>query len=281
MAIAIVTDSTSDIEPARAAQLGVDVVPLFVVFGDKSYRDYLDLSREEFYDKLAHEKALPITSQPTSAMFEEVFAKHVAAGDEVICLLISQALSGTINAARAAAERFPDAKIHLFDSQTVAGGLGMQVMHAVEMAKGGATADEILRALEVDRESQRLFAALPDLSHVVRTGRIGKARAALGTLMKIVPVIALKDGVVEAAAQVRTFARAQETMIESTLRSISDPAHARLMVMHTKAPELAERIAAQVRERLGAPPKFIELLEAGPVIATHAGAGAVGIFSVH
>ena len=281
MAIRIITDSTSDIDPVRAAELGVDVVPLFVVFGDKSYRDYVDLSREEFYERLAREPILPITSQPTSAMFEEAFSKHVAAGDEIICLVVSQGLSGTINAARSAAERFPGAKIHLIDTQSVAGGLGLQVLHATELVKRGAGVAEIREALESDRESQRLYAALPDLSHVVRTGRIGKARAVLGTLMKIVPVISLKDGVVEAAAQVRTFARAQETMIDSTLAGIVDAANARLMVMHTKAPTVAQSVADRLRERLGATPRFMELLEAGPVIATHAGAGAVGIFSVN
>ncbi|MDP9018713.1 MAG: DegV family protein [Candidatus Eremiobacteraeota bacterium] len=280
MGIAIVTDSTSDIEPNKARELGIDVIPLFVVFGEKSYRDYIDLSREDFYNKLAHDKVLPTTSQPTAAMFEEVFAKHVEAGDEIICLLISQALSGTINAARAAAQRFPDAKIHLVDTQSVAGGLGLQVFHAVEMVKTGASAQEILNALQADRHSQRLFAALPDLSHVVRTGRIGKAKAALGTLMKIVPVITLKEGVVEAAAQVRTFARAQEAMIDATLRDVIEPSSLRLMVMHTKAPDVAQKLAARLLERIGTQPKSVELLEAGPVIATHAGAGAVGIFSV-
>ncbi len=280
MGIAIVTDSTSDIEPNKARELGIDVIPLFVVFGEKSYRDYIDLSREDFYNKLAHDKVLPMTSQPTAAMFEEVFAKHVEAGDEIICLLISQALSGTINAARAAAQRFPDAKIHLVDTQSVAGGLGLQVFHAVEMVKTGASAQEILNALQADRHSQRLFAALPDLSHVVRTGRIGKAKAALGTLMKIVPVITLKEGVVEAAAQVRTFARAQEAMIDATLRDVIEPSSLRLMVMHTKAPDVAQKLAARLLERIGTQPKSVELLEAGPVIATHAGAGAVGIFSV-
>ncbi|MBC5816413.1 MAG: DegV family protein [Candidatus Eremiobacteraeota bacterium] len=279
--IAIVTDSTSDIEPARAAEIGVEVVPLFVLFGDRSYRDYLDLSRPEFYERLATEKTLPTTSQPTAEMFEEVFKKYVDAGNEIVCLVISAALSGTINAARAAAQRFPDAKIHVVDSQSAAGGLGLQVLHAAGLAKNGASAQEIISAIQAERASQRLYAALPDLSHVVRTGRIGRAKAVLGTLMKIVPVISLKDGVVEAAAQVRTFARAQETIVDMTLQNITDPATARLMVMHTKAPEIAEHVAQRLRERLGVQPAFMQLLEAGPVIATHAGAGAVGVFSVN
>ena len=280
MAIAVVTDSTSDIEPQRASRLGVDVVPLFVIWGDRSYRDYVDLSRSEFYQKLASEAVLPTTSQPTAQMFEDAFRPHVEAGNEVICIVISSKLSGTINAARSAAPQFPGARIAIVDSESVAGGLGMQVMRARELACAGASMDEILAAIELERVSQRLYACIPDLSHVVRTGRIGKAKAAIGTLMKIVPVISLREGEVVAEAQVRTMARAQETMIDLALKNISDYLKARFLVMHTNAPALASEILERVRARLGgATPKMLEILEAGPVIATHGGPGAVGIFS--
>jgi DegV family protein with EDD domain len=280
LAVAIVTDSTSDIEPARASQLGIDVVPLFVVWGDKSYRDYIDLSRSEFYQKLATEPVLPSTSQPTAQMFEDAFRPHVHAGREIVCIVLSSKLSGTINAARTAAQQFPGAKIEIVDSLSVAGGLGMQVLHAHELANADASVGDILRAIEREKQTQRLYACIPDLSHVVRTGRIGKARAVIGTLMKIVPVISLRDGEVVAEAQVRTMSRAQETMIELALKNIGDAANARFLVMHTNAPDLAADILERLRARLsGASPKLIGILEAGPVIATHGGPGAVGIFS--
>ncbi len=280
MGLAVVTDSTSDIEPQRASRLGVDVVPLFVIWGDKSYRDYVDLSRSEFYQKLASEPVLPTTSQPTAQMFEDAFRPHVEAGDDVICIVISSKLSGTINAARSAAQQFPGARIAIVDSESVAGGLGMQVMHARDLASAGASMDEILTAIEREKVSQRLYACIPDLSHVVRTGRIGKAKAAIGTLMKIVPVISLREGEVVAEAQVRTMSRAQETMIDLALKNISNISNARFLVMHTNAPALASEILERVRARLGgAVPKMLEILEAGPVIATHGGPGAVGIFS--
>ncbi|MEO6913242.1 MAG: DegV family protein [Candidatus Baltobacteraceae bacterium] len=280
MAPAIVTDSTSDIEPERARSLGIEVVPLFVVFGETSYRDYIDLSREQFFQKLATEKTLPITSQPTSTMFEEAFAPHVAAGDEILCITISSKLSGTINAARAAAERFPGARITLFDSESAAGGLNMQVMLACQLAGAGTPLAEIFAALERERQTQRLYACIPDLSHLQRNGRIGKAQAVLGTLMKIVPVLRLSEGAVDAEAQVRTFARAQETMLDLTMRNVSAIADARFMVMHTNAPALAASVLERLRERLGERiPRQLDILEAGPAIAVHAGAGAVGIFS--
>lgn len=280
MAIAVVTDSTSDIEPARAKELGVDVVPLFVIFGDKSYRDYVDLSRPEFYQKLAAEPVLPITSQPTAQMFEDAFRPHVQAGDEIVCIVISSKLSGTINAARSGAQAFPGAKITIVDSQSVAGGLGMQVLHACALAKAGASTETILEAIEHEKRTQHLYACIPDLSHVVRTGRIGKAKAVIGTLMKIVPVISLKEGEVVAQAQVRTLGRAQQTMIDLSLEHITDVSKARFLVMHTNAPDLARDILDRLRSQLGGrEPEMLDILEAGPVIATHGGPGAVGVFS--
>jgi DegV family protein with EDD domain len=277
--IAIVTDSTSDIEPARAAALGVTVVPLFVIFGERSYRDYVDLSRPQFFSMLASEKALPTTSQPTAQMFEAAFRPLVEAGNDVLCITISSHLSGTINAAQTAAQAFPGARIEVYDSQSAAGGLGMMVMRAQEIVAAGGDWDAVLAALDRERATQRLYACLPDLSHLQRTGRIGRAQAVLGTLMKIVPVISLEEGVVTSKAQVRTFARAQATMIDLAMEAITDPQRARFMVMHTNAPHLAQGAMEKLRERLGGvQPRMMEILEAGPVIATHGGPGAVGVF---
>jgi DegV family protein with EDD domain len=281
MAVAIVTDSTSDIEPAKAHASGVTVVPLFVVFGDRSYKDYVELSREEFYRKLQTETVLPITSQPTAGMFEEAFAPPCEAGDEVLCITISSELSGTINAARAGARRFPQARIEIYDSQTVAGGLGLMVLHARGLAERGMSLEDILASLDSFRAAQRLYACLPDLSHVLRSGRIGRARAAIGSLMKIVPVLTLQDGQIVAEAQVRTFARAQETMLDLILKAAPDPASASFLIIHTNAPDLAANVAARLRERLnGIEPAYFEIWEAGPVIATHGGPGALGIFAL-
>jgi DegV family protein with EDD domain len=281
MPVSIVTDSTSDIEPGKAAELGITVVPLFVLFGERGYKDYVELSRGEFYHKLQSETVLPTTSQPTAAMYEDAFRPLVDAGDDVLCIAISSHLSGTMNAARAGAERFPNSNVTIYDSESVAGGLGMMVMHARELAARGATVQQIVAELDRWRLTQRLYACIPDLSHLQRTGRIGKARAVLGTLMKIVPVLALKDGQVTAEAQVRTFARAQETMLDLILAAAPEPATARFLVVHTNAPHLAAAAMTKLRERLdGVTPRTLEIWEAGPVIATHGGPGAVGAFVV-
>lgn len=281
MAVAIVTDSTSDIEPAKAAALDIAVVPLFVMFGDRSYQDYIELSRDEFYRRLQSEPVLPTTSQPTAAMFESVFQSAVQRGDDVLCLTISSQLSGTINAARTAAARFQNARIEIYDSLSVAGGLGTMALYAKELATTGAGLDAIVAALDRRRDRQRLYACLPDLSHLQRTGRIGRARAALGTLMKMVPVLTLDDGQVTAKAQVRTFPRARDTMLDLSLAAAPEPSRAHFVVIHTNSPDVAAQVASQLRERLhGIEPLQLEIWEAGPVIATHGGPGAIGVFTL-
>lgn len=275
---AIVTDSTADLDPADARERGIAVVPLFVNFGDVRYRDQVDLSREAFYAKLAAERALPTTSQPTPAMFEEAFRPHVEAGRAIVCVTITLSLSGTLNAAQAAAKSFPGAEIHLVDSGTVAGGLAIAAQHASDLARGGASAAEIVAALGADARRIRGFASVPDLSHAVRTGRISKAQAFLGSALKIVPVLRIDSGKISEHARVRTFARALDTMVEASAEEANRADGAYLCVMHARAAETAARTASKLREQLRTAPALFEVLEAGPVIGTHAGQGAVGIF---
>jgi len=280
VSVAIVTDSTSDLDAEIAARFGIDIVPLFVNFGERRYRDAIELSRRDFYAMLASEKALPTTSQPTSAMFEDAFRAHVAAGRPIVCLSIMASLSGTLNAAKAAAAQFPDAEIHLVDSETVAGGLALQAVHAATMAQSGAGADAILAALAHDRATQRGYASIPDLSHAVRSGRVSRAQAFIGSLVKIVPVLRIDSGAVQAEARVRTFARAQDTMIASASAVLGDGEGAYLAVVHANAPELGRSVLERLMAGLRGTPAFVAALEVGPVIAAHAGAGACGIFVI-
>jgi DegV family protein with EDD domain len=278
LSIAVVTDSTSDLDPKRAAELGITLVPLFVVFGDTSYRDNIDLTRREFFAKLREGTVLPTTSQPTPQMFEDAFRPLIEAGHDILCVTISSYLSGTMNAARTAAQQFPDAKIVIYDSLSAAGGLGLLALRARELVAEGADWDTLLAKLDRERATERLYACIPDLSHIQRTGRIGKVQQVLGTLMKIVPVIVLKDGQVSSEAQVRTFARAQSTMVDLAVANIEDYSKARFLVLHTDAPHLAEGVMAQLVAKLGdAKPLELSIAEAGPVIAAHAGPGATGL----
>jgi DegV family protein with EDD domain len=275
-AVAVVTDSTSDLDPAQHAD--IDVVPVFVQFGDTRYRDGVDLSRAAFYRCLLDETVLPTTAQPTPAMFADAFRPHVAAGRPIVCITIMASLSGTINAATAAAQQFPGADIRLVDSGSVSGGLGLQALHAAALATEGADANAIVAALAYDRESERGYFTIPDLSHAVRTGRISRAQAFLGSMVKIVPVMRIDRGRIEEEARVRTFTRAQETIIASAARDANAADGARVCVIHSRAAELARAIAEQLRAAISTSLRSFDICEAGPAIGTHAGAGAAGVF---
>ena len=277
MPIHIVTDSTADIDPALALELGVTVVPLFVVFGNESLRDYIDISRQQFFERLEKDPILPTTSQPSAAMFRETFLQAAERGEDIICISISSVLSGTINAARAAAENIEGVRIELFDSLNAAGGLRFFVEDAVRMAAEGASVDEILAHLTEMRDRTPLYATFPDLSHVQRTGRIGRAAAVLGGLMKIVPILTLDAGAVVSRTQVRTFKRAQETMVDLACADDRGGAAMRFRVIHTQSPDIAERMREQIVERCSGRDVSVDVVEAGPVLAVHAGTGAIGV----
>ncbi len=278
--VAIVTDSTSDLDAADARARGIDVVPLFVNFGDTRFRDNVDLTRDEFYRKLASLSALPTTAQPTPAMFEDAFRPHVQAGRAIVCLTIMGSLSGTLNAANAAANAFPGAAIHIVDSETVAGGLALQTQHASDIANAGGDAHAVLAGLARDRQVLRGFATIPDLSHAVRTGRVSRAQAFVGSLVKIVPVLRIEKGKIEEYARVRTYVRALDTMIDAAAAVANEADGARVCVIHSHIADEAVRLVAKLRAKITTTPLHFEQLEAGPVIGTHAGQGAVGIFVI-
>jgi DegV family protein with EDD domain len=223
---------------------------------------------------------LPTTAQPTPAMFEDAYRPNVEAGRPVVCITCMGTLSGTNNAANIAAKAFPSAEVHVFDSGSVAGGLALLAQHAAEVAGAGGDAQAVLATLERDRAVLRGFATIPDLSHAVRTGRVSRAQAFIGSLVKIVPVLRVGDGKLEEYARVRTFARAIDTMVDAAALEANKADGARLAVIHSRAAELATTITAQLRAKITTVPHSFELLEAGPVIGTHAGQGAVGIFVI-
>jgi DegV family protein with EDD domain len=277
-ALAVVTDSTSDLDAETAARFGIDVVPLFVQFGEERFRDGVDLTRDAFYGRLRAGAVLPSTSQPTAVMFEDAFRPFVDAGREIVCLTINAAVSGTINAATAAAQQFPGAPITVVDSTCVSGGLGLQAMLAAELARDGADAATVLAALARAREFGCGYVAIPDLSHVVRTGRMSRTQALIGGVVKIVPVLRLARGEMPVVARVRTFARARDFVVAAVADVVDAAPGARVAVMHADAPAAARVFADELRARITQPLHALDILEAGPAIATHSGPDAVGVF---
>ena len=216
MAVRVVTDSACDVPEALAAELGIEVVPLSVRFGDTEYVDRRDLTPAAFYAKMASSPELPETAAPSPGAFEETFRRLLDSGaDSVVCIDISSSLSATMqSAANAVTALGDDADVRLVDSRSVSWGLGSQVVAAARAAAKGASAEEVVALVDDMIARTRVFAALDTLENLKKGGRIGGAQALLGTLLSIKPVIDISSGVVEEAGKPRTRSKAMRFLAD-------------------------------------------------------------------
>jgi DegV family protein with EDD domain len=270
--IRVVTDSTSDILPAAAAQLGVDVVPLTVRFGDEQFRDGVDLSPEQFYRRLPDTPVQPSTSQPTPDQFAEVYRRHVDAGDSVVSVHISAKLSGTIQSASLAAQEFGDGAVRVVDSMTVSAGMQFLVRDALADIAAGTGADDVVERMEERRQRVGVYVLLDTLTYLQRGGRIGRAQGFLGGILNVKPLLRVADGEVQPEARVRSRQQGIAKLVE--IAAAQRPLEA-LAVFHCGAPDLL----ALIEPKLRADHPGLEILEGqlGAVVGTYSGPGGVGI----
>jgi len=272
--IRVVTDSTANISPDIRRKYGIEVVPLRVIFPDATYRDSVDLSVEDFYQKLATSTPLPTTSQPPVAEFEEVFERLTSAGDSVLAVLISSKLSGTVASAEAAKQHLPDAPIHIFDSYQTSGPLHLMVEYACEQAAAGAALETIVAGLETLRSRIRTYFVVDTLEYLQKGGRIGGAAALAGSLLRLKPVLVLEDGAVDAWAKIRGKRKAVQVALESIREHVGTGASVRAMVVHSQCEREAREFAQQAQKALQCP--SIAISELSPVIGVHVGPGVLG-----
>lgn len=278
MPVAIVTDSACDLSPQQAASLGIDLVPIIVRFGSQEYRDGVDLRLADFYRKLDPNGELPMTAPPPPEAFAQVFRKHVNAGSDVICIVVSASLSKIYeNAVAAAAEFGP--RVNVIDSKTLSGGTGLLTTGAARLAKSGADAQSVAAAIRKWIGSQHGYAIYPDLKFLQKSGRINKAQLLLGTVMHLVPVTRVSaQGTLEGETTVKSWDQAKQMLANIAARKLEHPLTTRVAIAHTNDPELGSYLLEEFRQRLAAPVKELNLLDAGPTIAANAGPGAAAIF---
>lgn len=202
MSVKIITDSASDITQARAAELGIEVMPLTTVFGDREYLDGVTLTNREFFEKLVETDELPHTCQITPFQYEESFTRAVSAGDEVVCIPLSSKLSGSFGGAVTAASEF-DGKVTVVDSENVCIGQQLLVLYAARLRDRGFSAVEIARELEARRGDIRVLALLDTLEYLKKGGRISPTVAFAGELLSIKPVIAVENGEIALVGKAR------------------------------------------------------------------------------
>ncbi len=271
--VQLVCDSTADVNPAFAAGHGLTVVPLRVIFGEAEMRDGIDISTADFYRRMRTDPHHPRTSQPTPAEFEEVFRRLAPAGP-VICTTISAKLSGTYSSASQAREALPDLNIRVVDTETVGPGHNAAVAVAIAIRDEGGDVDAILAGLARLRAAQRLFFTVETLEYLRRGGRIGGARAFLGSVLNIKPILGLVDGQVEPVGRVRTYARALDRLVQEVETAQREWGAITVVSAHAAGEEQAETIAGRIAQILGERPRIVEV---GAVLGCHAGPGAFGL----
>jgi DegV family protein with EDD domain len=274
--IKIVTDSTAYLPEAFIREHDIRVVPLCVHFGDEAYREGVELSNEEFYTRLKEAPALPTTSQPSAGEFHRVFEELVKDGHEIVTLTISAKLSGTWNSAMAAKEMLPDAGISVIDTESTSIGLHLLVSAAIQAIATGATRQEVVDQIEEIKERMCVFFVVDTLEYLARGGRIGNAKAFVGTLLKVKPILALQDGAIEPVEQVRSKRKALNRMLELVQAHLASNGHeAKVGLANALVLDEAKAFGQEVQARLGCPEPFVSDL--GPVIGTHTGPGVIGI----
>ena len=273
MTIRIVTDSASDISLEEAEDLGIEIVPLSIRFGEAEYTDLVDLSVSDFYQKMAESDLLPSTAAPSPGAFEAAFKRCAEAGAEgVICINLSLALSATGQAAQLAADALADTlPVKCIDSKSITCGLGTIIRKAAGAAKDGGSMDEIVALVENLASRTRIFATLDTLENLKKGGRIGGAKAMLGTMLQFKPCLDLSSGEVVEAGRQRTRKKSL-IWLKEVLESEGEISE--LSIIHGDAPDV-EEFATLISDIV--PRDQIRINQLGAVIGTHGGPRVLGV----
>lgn len=273
MTVKIVTDSGADLPAQLVQELGITVVPLYVRFGEKVYRDRVDISEDEFYQRLLHDPIHPSTIQPSPQDFADVYQKLSPEANGIVSIHISGKLSGTCNSALQGRELIEKVcPIEVVDSQAVSMGLGLIDIVAATVAKAGEGLLEVVEEIKQIIPNIHLLFLLDTLKYLLLGGRIGKAKALLGSILNVKPVLMLKDGEVVPAGQVRSRSKGIERLFDfvQNASNIQD-----LAVVYNTTPNEAQTLG----ERIGTifTKEQIKLARVGPTLGVHSGPGALAV----
>jgi DegV family protein with EDD domain len=271
--VAFVTDSASDLDPAQAAADGIRIVPLSVTFGDESFRAGVDLTTEQFWARMtAPDAPFPKTAAASPGEFKAIYDEAFADGaDAIVSIHVADKLSGAIKSAEVARGLLPEREIHIVDSNGASMAEGILAYMGREMAEMGVSAAEIARVLSDRASDLRMYVSLETLEYLKKGGRISGARAAIGTLMSVKPIIAVEDGKVDTADTPRTRSKSRARCIELICARPIE----RMAILHTMAPDIDE-FRDEVIRRAGVDPSTVMVSIVGPSVGPHLGPGCVG-----
>jgi DegV family protein with EDD domain len=273
--VAVVTDSTAYIPIDLIQKLNIHVAPQVLVWGEESFEDGVDIQPDEFYERLKTDSVMPTTSQVTIASFNKIFGKLVEEDYEILAVLISDQLSGTIDSAVQSREGFPGKPIEIVNSFSVAMALGFQAITAARAAKDGANLADCRALAEKARQHTGVVFAVDTLEFLHRGGRIGGASRFLGSALNIKPILEVTGGRVEAVERVRTRKKSFHRIVEMVYERVGQREPVHLATLHANVPDEAKTLFALAEERLDATESVFS--EISPVVGTHAGPGTVGL----
>jgi len=271
MTVKIVTDSTADLSPQVAQELGITVVPVYVRFGEKVYRDGVDISEDEFYQKLVESPIHPATSQPSPADFADVYKKLSREADEIVSIQVTSKLSGTYNSALQGRELVKTGcRIEVVDSLSVTMGLGLIAMAAARLAEAGESLPAVMGEIRQCIPRIRLLGVFDTLKYLLRSGRIGKAKALLGSVLNVKPLLTMRDGELFPVGQVRTRSKGIERLFDLVKNALNIQ---ELAIVHSTTPDeagsLKERIAS-IFDR-----GRVHVARLGPALGVYGGPGTL------
>lgn len=275
--VIIVTDSTCDLTLEFMREHNIRFLPLSVDIGGEVYKDKLEIDNSAFYEAIKDKNIFPKTAQVTPYSFEKVFKEELDKGNEIVCITLSAALSGTYSAANIAKASLDSDKIHIINSKTVSLGEGYLVKVAAEKAKEGSSAGEIIECIKNLIEKQDVIIALDTMEMLKRGGRISPAKAAIGGILGIKPMLTIKDGVLEPVGK----AKGRKAAVKDSLQYLKDKnadLNRTIVVAHSNDAERCSKMVEILREEFG--DLDIMTSEIGPVVGTHAGPGAIGVFFI-
>ncbi|MET3683001.1 DegV family protein with EDD domain [Alkalibacillus flavidus] len=275
MNIAVLTDSTAYIPQEQRDQWNIFMVPLSVTFENESYRELVDITTSEFYDKVRQEKELPKTSQPAVGDFVSTFETIAENYDAVISIHLSSGISGTYQAALSAGDMVDGLEVHAFDSEISCMVQGFYVLEAAKMAHDGADVETIMNRLYDMKTSTRAYFMVDDLSHLARGGRLTGAQAMVGSLLQVKPLLHFEDTKIVPFEKIRTSKKAYKRMENLLAEDAAEAEQLRAVVIHAEREELAREWMETLDAKF--PNVEFSLSYFGPVIGTHLGEGGLGL----
>lgn len=271
MKVQVITDSTSDIPQEIANQLGIRIVPIYLRFGDKTYRDGIDIQTEAFYSMLASSPVHPATSQPSPVDFTSIYQEYCGTVDGIVSIHISSKISGTYNSAIVAQEALKSqCPIEVIDSKFNSAGLGLVVIAAARQAQSGASFTDVIEEAHRAIRQVHMFGMFATMKYLARGGRVNKAIASVSQILHVMPLLTFRDGEIVRAGLVRTVNRGMDRIVAFVRDNtpISE-----LIIVHSQvanqANQLQQRLSEFTKE------ETISILELGAGLGVHGGPGVL------